>query len=312
LKSLRIAPGDVRAIRAVVAEVAARTPLVPLPGTRIFAKLETRQPTGSFKIRGAHAQIRTRVPRANLTASAGNLGRAAAWCARRDAIACTVVVPQTAPEAKTSALAALGARLVRVPYERWWRTLEERAFPGTDAAFLSPFDDPAMVAANGTIGLEIAEDLSGVRSVVVPWGGGGLACGVAVAVKALQPQARVYAAEVSTAAPLAAAWRAGRPVEIRPAPSFVDGIGTHTVFPHMFDLARTLLDGVLTVPPEQVAAAVRRIHHELGEVAEGAGAVSVAAALAHDLPAPAACVVSGSAIEPGVLDAILRAPPAQQ
>ncbi len=176
-----------------------------------------------------------------LTASAGNMAQGVAWCARSRGIPCTVVAPDTAPAAKLSAVERLGARIIQVPFERWWQTFRDRSYPGIDATFIHAFDDPQVMAGNGTIGLEIFEELRDVDSVVVPWGGGGLATGIGAAIHALSPTCRVYAAEVETGAPLAAALAAGMPVTVDYTPTFVDGIGSRSVFPQMLARARGCL-----------------------------------------------------------------------
>jgi threonine dehydratase len=185
-----------------------------------------------------------------------------------------------------------------VPFARWWETFETRAYPGVEATFIHAFDDLGVMAGNGTIGLEVLEDLPEVDAVVVPWGGGGLACGIAVALRARRPSCRIYAAEVSTAAPLSASWAAGSPQSVDPLPSFVDGIGGRGVFPAMWERARRLLDGVLVAAPDEVAAAVRLLAERNRIVAEGAGACPVACALAGAAGAGrVACIVSGGNID---------------
>src|SRR5437868_6668350 len=189
-----------------------RTPLVRLNSSaapaEIYLKLENLQPIGSFKMRGATNAMAQLSPdqlrRGVLTASAGNMAQGVAWRARELGIPCTVVAPETAPEVKLRVIERLGGRVIKVPFERWWQTFQERAYPGVDATFIHAFDDPHVMAGNGTIGLEILEDLPDADAVVIPWGGGGLTCGIAAAVRARRPGCRVYAAEAATAAPLAA------------------------------------------------------------------------------------------------------------
>lgn len=294
----------IRSVRPAVAQVAVRTPLVKLPDADIHLKLETLQPIGSFKIRGIHVQMESLSPAAALTASAGNAAQAVAWCARRRGIPAVIVMPDTAPRAKVDAVERLGARVVIEPFERWWRVFEERAYPGVEGAFIHPFAHPLMIAGNGTIGLEILEDLPDVETVLVPWGGGGLACGIAVALRALKPDIRIYAVEAATAAPLTASWEAGEPRAITFVPSFIDGIGAKAVFPEMYWMARNLLDGVLTVSVEEAKAAVRAIAFDARVVAEGAGAVALAAA--RRLGGRIACIVSGGTIDASVLAGIVK------
>ncbi len=226
--------------RERMAGSAVRTPLVRLNAdapAEIYLKLENLQPIGSFKIRGAANAMahmdRETLCRGVLTASAGNMAQGVAWMARELGIECTVVAPETAPATKIAAIERLGGRVILAPFDEWWRAFETREFPGEDAAFVHAFDDPYVMAGNGTIALEIVEDLPDVDAVVVPWGGGGLACGIAAAMRELRPLCRIYAAEVATAAPLGISMAAGSPQTAEYTPSFVDGIGARTVFPQM-------------------------------------------------------------------------------
>ncbi len=265
-----------------------RTPLLefngPAPGgCKIFLKLENLQPIGSFKIRGAGAALaladRGQLARGVYTASAGNMAQGLAFHARRLGIPCTSVVPDHAPKTKLDALRRLGAEVISVPFPRWWQTLEESRFPGLEGLFVHPVSDPLVMAGNATIGLEILEDLPDVDTILVPFGGGGLSCGIASAATALQPGVNVLACEVETAAPLAAAWEAGRPTAIDYRPSFVDGIGGRTVLPEMWPLARRLLRGSIVVSLEETRAALRLLLERNHVLSEGAGAVPLAAAL---------------------------------
>jgi threonine dehydratase len=292
-----------------------RTPLVRLnldhASAQIYLKLENLQPIGSFKLRGAGNRILQATPeelsQGVWTASAGNMAQGVAWCARDLGLRCRVVVPDTAPAAKVEAVQRLGAEIVRVPFDRWLQVFESREFPGMEGLFVHPFSDEAVLAGNGTIGLEILEDLPDVDAVVIPYGGGGLCCGVASAIRALRPEVRVYAAEVETAAPLAGSWAAGRPVEVPFIPSFVDGIGAPRVFPEMFAAARQLLSGSLVASLPQIAETIRLLVERNHVVAEGAGAAPVAAALAGGAGSgKLVCVVSGANIDPGKLVRILQ------
>jgi threonine dehydratase len=273
-------------------------------------KLENLQPIGSFKLRGAGNALALAEPgelAAGLwTASAGNMAQAVAWHARERGLPCTVVIPETAPRAKLDAIERLGGEVVPVPFATWWEVFRTRSYPGLKGFFVHPFSDPAVMAGNGAIGLEIAEDLPGVDAVLVPYGGGGLICGIASALRAVAPGCKVFACEVETAAPLAPSLAAGAPVEVEHSPSFVDGIGAPTVFPEMFDLARELVQGSIVVSVEAVAGAVRLLAERNRVVAEGAGAASVAAALSGQAGAgTVACVVSGGNIDSAKLAAIL-------
>jgi threonine dehydratase len=300
--------------RGRISGAAIRTPLVRLnyreAPAEIYLKLENLQPIGSFKIRGASNAMgrlgRETLSEGVLTASAGNMAQGVAWRARDLGIPCTVVAPETAPETKIRAIERLGGRVVKVPFEEWWGVFESRAYEGVNAHFIHAFDDVDVMAGNGTIALEILEDLPEVDAVIVPWGGGGLACGIAAAMRALRPACKVYAAEVSTAAPLAASLEAGAPRQVVYQPSFVDGIGSKGVFPSMFERARALLDGSLVVGLEQVAAALRLLAERNRVIAEGAGACPVACALAGLAGAgQVVCVVSGGNIDLTKLCAIL-------
>jgi threonine dehydratase len=308
-------PGAIEEARARIAGIALRTPLVPLnfpeSAASIYLKLECLQPIGSFKLRGA-ANAMAQIPAAELargvmTASAGNMAQGVAWCARERGIPCTVIVPDTAPRTKVEAVERLGGMVIPVPFETWWETFRTRAYPGVDATFIHAFDDPNVLAGNGTIGLEIIEDLPGTAAVIVPWGGGGLFCGIAAAVRARAPACRLYAAEVDVSAPLTAAWATGAPRDIVHQPSFVDGIGGRTVFPRMWELARPLLDGVLTASLAEVAAAIRRLAERNRVIAEGAGAAPLACALKGGAgEGPIVCIVSGGNIDSGKLASLLR------
>ncbi len=306
---------EIRRAAGRLAGTIVRTPLVRLDldagGIEIFLKLENLQPIGSFKLRGACNALAEAGPeelaRGVYTASAGNMAQGVAWGARRLGVPCTVVVPDHAPRTKLAAVERLGARLLAVPFDDWWRVMVEHRFPGLDGLFIHPVSHPAVIAGNGTVGLEVVEDLPEVGSVVVPFGGGGLSCGIASAIKQIRPEVRVVAAEVSTAAPLSAALAAGAPRPIDYRPSFVDGIGGKSVLAEMWPLVRELIDGAAVVTPEQIAAAIRLLVERNHVVAEGAGAAPVAAALAGnaELPGPVVCVVSGGNLDPPKLAAIL-------
>jgi threonine dehydratase len=293
---------------------AVRTPLVRLNGfdfaAEIYLKLENLQPIGSFKIRGAANAMGQLSPeqlqRGVLTASAGNMAQGVAWRSRELGIPCTVVAPDTAPETKLHAITRLGGRVIKVPFERWWQTFQDRAYPGVDATFIHAFDDPLVMAGNGVIGLEILEDLPEVDTVLIPWGGGGLTCGIAAAIRAKKPACKLYAVEVSTAAPLAASLAAGAVQVVEYQPSFVDGIGSKSVFPQMLDRAQHLIDGALVAELAEVAAAVRLLAERNRVIAEGAGACPVACALSGKAgTGKIACIVSGGNIDAMKLCAIL-------
>ena len=306
MKTARFGLEEIKNARVAIKGAAIRTPLVRLnvwdSSSEIYLKLENLQPIGSFKIRGAANAMTARSPtelgKGVLVASAGNMAQGAAWNARRLGVPCTVIAPDYAPEAKVRAIERLGGRVIKVPFDRWWQTFTDRSYPGIDATFIHSFDDDRLMAGNGTIGLELLEDLPDVDTVLVPWGGGGLACGIATAIKALKPSVRIYAVEADTGAPLTASLRAGRPQIVDYQPSFVDGIGSKTVFAEMLLLAQELLDGSLTASLDEVSAALRLMAERNRVIAEGAGAVALAVALSGKAGSGRiACIVSGGNID---------------
>ena len=321
-------PPALSALREASSRAAAyalRTPLVRLPareGEReIWLKLETLQPIGSFKIRGAASALglvsRAALARGVYTASAGNMAQGVAWVARAQGVRCTVLVPDTAPAAKLEAITRLGAELVPLPFARWWQVLEEHTYPGLDAVFVHPVSDPGVIMGNAGVGLEILEDLPEPGAVLVPYGGGGLACGIAAAFHASGSATPVFACEVETAAPLAASFTHGSPQRVERTPSFVDGIGGAAILPEMWPLARAWLAGSCVVSLREIADAVRALVSRACVVAEGAGASSLAVALSDcdatsasgpklGLPAgPLVCVISGGNLDGARLAEIL-------
>jgi threonine dehydratase len=297
---------DIYAARRLIARAAIRTPLVrlnaPEAPAEIYLKLENLQPIGSFKIRGAanamgHLSPET-LSRGVLTASAGNMAQGVAWRARELGISCTVVAPDSAPNTKIKAIERLGGRVIKVSFEEWWRAFETRTFPGVEATFIHAFDDLNVMAGNGTIALEIIEDLPEVDAVVIPWGGGGLTCGIAATMRALHSKCKIYAAEVGTAAPLAASLAAGSPQVVDYQTSFVDGIGAKLVFPQMLERAQQLIDGSLVAELDQVKSALRLMAERNRIIAEGAGACALACALAGKAGGgKVVCIVSGGNID---------------
>ena len=316
MTSTLVAPplADLRAARERIRGNALRTPLLRLHAPEfageLWVKLECLQPIGSFKIRGATNAMKL-APRATLergvyTASAGNMAQGVAWCARELGVPCHVVVPDHAPATKLAAIERLGAEVIREPFERWWRVLEEHRYAGLDGLFIHPVSDPAVIAGNGTIALEILEDLADVDSVLVPFGGGGLSSGIAAGVRALAPRTKVFACEVETAAPLAAALAAGAPQPSAYTPSFVDGIGGRGVLAEMWPLVSSLLDGSIVVTLAGIAGAIRLLAERQRVIAEGAGAASLAAALSGRAPGRRiVCIVSGGNIDFSTLSRIL-------
>jgi threonine dehydratase len=305
---------EVREAVPRIARAALRTPLVPLnteSDARIYLKLENLQPIGSFKLRGAANAIALasweHLAEGVWTASAGNMAQGVAWNARRLGLGCTVVVPAHAPENKLAAVERLGAKIIKVPFDAWWQILISHRFEGLRGLFVHPVSDPAVMAGNGTIGLEILEDLPEVESIIVPYGGGGLSVGIASAVRALKRSVKIYAAEVETAAPLAASWAFDEPRPAPYTPSFVDGIGGKTVLEEIWPLAKSMLAGPIVVSLRAIADAIRMLVERNRIVAEGAGAASVAAALTGKVGSRhIVCVVSGGNLDSSKLTKILN------
>jgi len=307
----------IREARDRIADVAVRTPLIRLhvedAPAEIYLKLETLQPINSFKIRGAANAIRCasaaeREP-GLLTASAGNMAQGVAWMARELGLPATIAVPEHAPEAKLAAIERLGGRVLRVPYEDWWQAIVRGQIEGLEGLFIHPVSDPAVMAGNGTIGLEILEDLPDPAAVVIPLGGGGLTVGIASAIKALRPQTKIFTAEPKTGAALHAALRAGAPTEVEYQASFVDGSGSRRVLDTMWPRLAEVVDDAFAVPLADVGAAVRTIAQRARVIAEGAGALATAAALAGRAGGgKVVCIVSGGNINLARLAEILSAP----
>ena len=302
---------EIERARERIAGAAVRTPLVRLPNTDIWLKLENLQPIGSFKIRGATNAIRAASPDqlagGVVTASAGNMAQGVSWAAREAGVPATIVVPDHAPQTKIDAIERLGGRVITVPFERWWQAIVESRFEGADGLFIHPVQDELVMAGNGTIGLELVEDLPDVDTVLVPFGGGGLSTGIASAVKALRPDAGVYGVDPETGPALSGAFDAGEPVAVEYTPSFVDGSGSKALLPKMWELGRELLDGALVASLDEVAAAVRLVAERARVIAEGAGALAVATAVSGRLDGArkVVCIVSGGNIDPLVLARIL-------
>jgi threonine dehydratase len=301
---------EIERARERIAGAAVRTPLVRLPDTEIWLKLESLQPVASFKIRGATNAIRAasaeELADGVVTASAGNMAQGVAWAAREAGVPTTIVAPDHAPQTKIDRIERLGGRVLKVPYEDWWRAIEESRYDGAEGLFVHPVQDELVMAGNGTIGLELLEDLPDVDAVVVPYGGGGLVSGIASAVKAIRPGARVYVCEPETGAAAAAAFAAGRPAEVEYTPSFVDGAGSKRVLDSMWPRVSELVDGAFPVSLDDAADAVRLLAERIRVVAEGAGALAPAVALSGRAgEGKIACIVSGGNIDTPVLASIL-------
>jgi threonine dehydratase len=297
---------EVRAAQQRTRGNAIRTPLVRFAWedapAEIFLKLELLQPIGSFKLRGANnameAASKRELADGVWTASAGNMAQGVAWSARKLGVPCTVVVPDTAPETKIRAVKRLGGKVITVTIEEWLHVFRTRHRDGMTGIFVHPYSDPYVMAGNGVIAIELFEDQPEIDTILVPWGGGGLCCGIAAAAKALKPSVRVIAVEISTGAPLKPSLAAGQPLEADFTPNFVDGIGNAFINEEMFKLAQQLVDDVIVVTPDETAEALRRMIERNHVVAEGAGAVAAAAALTGKAGSgKIACIVSGGNID---------------
>jgi threonine dehydratase len=306
---------EIRSAQQRIRNIAIRTPLVRMETedtpAEIFLKLENLQPIGSFKLRGSGNAIemasREMLSDGVFTASAGNMAQGVAWNAKRLGIPCTVVVPDHAPETKLNAIRRLGGSIIKVPFDEWWQVLLTRKFEGCKGLFIHPVSDPPVIAGNGTIGLEILEDLPDVDTVLIPYGGGGLSSGIASAIRALKPATKIFACEVETASPLSVSLQADEPRTVNYTASFVDGIGGKSILTEMWPMVRELLDGSIVMPLNTVASAIRLLAERNHVVAEGAGATPVAAALSGKAGSgKIVCVVSGGNIDPAVFARILN------
>jgi threonine dehydratase len=306
---------EIQAARQRIAGAAVRTPLVRLhvdeAPAEIYLKLENLQPVNSFKTRGATnaIMIASADERAKglVTASAGNMAQGVAWAARELGLPATIAVPEHAPQAKLAAIERLGGQVIKLPYDDWWNVIVTSHLDGVEGLFVHPVQDPGMMAGNGTIGLEILEDLPDPDAVVIPYGGGGLTAGIASAIRALRPQTRIVTAEPETGAALAAALAAGHPVSVDYRASFVDGAGSRRVLDTMWPLVASLVDDAVAVPVGEAAAAVRTLAERARVIAEGAGALAPAAALSGRAgTGKVVCVVSGGNINLSKLAEILN------
>ena len=298
---------EIRAARGRIAKTIVRTPLLRLelgpefPDIRL--KLENLQPINAYKLRGA-ANAVAMLPQADRnrgvwTISAGNAGQGVAYAARAAGVPCTVIVVETAPKSKLERMKALGATLIPVPYEIAWRALDERSFPGVGGTFIHPFDDDDFIAGHGTMALEILEDAPDVAAVIASIGGGGLIAGVATALKALRPEVKVFGVEPETAAPAALSFERGSP-QIFPnwKASFVDGAGGQSMFPRMWERMKPVVDGYIVVTLEETRNAMRLLAEKARVIAEGAGALPVAAALSGKAgKGPIVAIISGGNID---------------
>ena len=298
---------DIEEARSNVAPIVLRTPLVRIDlgsgAPEIHLKLENLQPTNAYKIRGAMNAVAMLSDEERAmgvwTISAGNAGQGVAYAARAAGIPCSVVAIETAPQTKLERMRALGATIVPVSYEQAWQAAEAHAFDGVDGTFIHPFDNDHFIAGHGTMGLEIVEQLPAVKAVVAAIGGGGLITGVGSAVKALRPGVKVMGAEPETAAPYAYSLKQGGPRRFPDwQASFVDGAGGKSVTDRMWQRMQPIVDGSITVTLDQTSAAMRLIAEKTRTIAEGAGALALAAALTGEVgEGPIVCVVSGGNID---------------
>ncbi len=310
-----IAIGEIQRARQVLDGIAIRTPLVRLDvesDAEIWLKLELLQPVRSFKIRGAGNAILqatdTELADGVLTASAGNMAQGVAYAARLRGVSATIVVPEHAPQTKIDAIERYGGRVIRVPYEEWWQVLVTGRYEGVDGLFVHPVADQRVMAGNGTIGLELLEQLDDFDTVIVPYGGGGLVTGIASAVKADRPEVRFFSAEPETGAPAAASYAAGEATLVEYTPSFVDGSGSRELIPAVWAHAAELLDGAFAIPLADAADAIRTIAERMRVIPEGAGALATAAALGGRVAGARkiVCIVSGGNIDAAVFARILQ------
>jgi threonine dehydratase len=306
---------QVTAARENIRGIAVRTPLLKLnvevPGVKIFLKLENLQPLGSFKIRPALNVLKSldadRLRQGVVTASAGNFGQGLAFAARQYGVPATVVVPDGAAETKVSALNELGAKVLRRSFDEWWAILTSRCCPGEKGLFIHPVAEAGVLAGNATVGAEILEDLPDCDAVAVPFGGGGLLCGIGSVMRRLRPAVRMIAVESEAARPAAAALQAGRPVRVPHLQSFVDGMGSAEVLAEMWPLLRQTADQAACASFGQIAAAIRILAGRHHVVAEAAGAASLAAALDGQAgQGNVVCIISGGNIDAARLAALLN------
>jgi len=298
---------DILAARERIRGVITRTPLIRLRHNitgvpEIWLKLESLQPINAFKLRGAANAVALLSPEARekgvWTISAGNAGQGVAYAAREAGIKCTVLVIDKAPETKIERMRDLGAHLIKAPFDACWQAMDDRAYPGIEGTFVHPFDDHDFQAGNATIALEVMEDLPHVKTVLAAIGGGGLIGGIGAGMRHVAPHVKVFGAEPETAAPGAASFAANAPLEFPQwQASFVDGAGGKSIFPRMWERLKDTVDGSIVVTLDEVRRAMRIMAEKVRVIAEGAGALGVAAALQGNVEGPVVCVVSGGNID---------------
>lgn len=297
---------EIEAARARIGAYLPRTPLVPfvldLPDRRIFLKLETFSPVGAFKLRPALNALLSRdrqdLAKGVATASSGNMAYGMAWAAKALGVPMAAYMYSGAPQTKIDGVRRLGGDVRFISMETWWRYIIDAERPDLAELLINPVADQAVLDGNGSIGMEILEDLPDVDVVLTPYGGGSMTTGVASAVKALKPAAKVLAVEDENAAPVTAALAAGRIVEIETRPSFIKSIGGPSLLPQIWPVVSELIDGAVTVSLDQVTEAMRLLFAKAKVVAEGAGAASLAAALSSDSArGNVVCIVSGGNVD---------------
>ena len=298
---------EILAARDRIRNTITRTPLVKLrhdaDRPEIWLKLENLQPINAFKLRGAANAVallsNEERSRGVWTISAGNAGQGVAFAARLAGIPCTVVAIETAADTKLERMRSLGARIVKAPFDACWQAMEQRQFPGVEGTFVHPFDDHNFIAGNATLGLEVLEDLPNVSAIIAAIGGGGLLTGIGSAMRALAPQVKVLGAEPETAAPGALSFEKGSPQVFENWQySFVDGAGGKSIFPRMWERMKGVVDGSIVVTLDQVKSAMRLVAEKSRVIAEGAGALPVAAALTGRAgDGPIVAVISGGNID---------------
>jgi threonine dehydratase len=298
---------EIRAARERIKNTILRTPLVKLrhdaAAPEIWLKLENLQPINAFKLRGAANAVALLTPEARekgvWTISAGNAGQGVAFAAREAGIPATVVTIDTAPDTKVERMRNLGARIVKAPFDACWRAMEAREFPGVEGTFVHPFDEHDFIAGNATLGMEILEELPSVKTVIAAIGGGGLISGIGSAIRQLAPQVKILGAEPETAAPGALSFEKGSPQQFTNwQASFVDGAGGKSIFPRMWERMQGIVDGSIVVSLDEVKRAMRLVAEKVRVIAEGAGALAVAAALSGKAgDGPIVAVISGGNID---------------
>jgi threonine dehydratase len=317
MKSIEQIPlEDIYAAQERIRHLVAPSPLIPLPiedaPAEIYLKLENLQPIGSFKLRGATNAIESLTPEelANglCTPSSGNMAQGVAWNAQRLGVPCQVIVPDTTPLAKLSALKRMNAKIIQIPFDDWWRVLETHHFDGATGYFIHPVSNPVVITGHGVIGLEIMDALPDVDTIITPYGGGGLTSGIGSAIRALKPETRLFACEPETGAPLAPSLAAGTPQSVQFTSSFIGGgFGGKAVLPELWSLVQSLVDGSLVVSLAEIAESIRLLAERCHVIAEGAGAAPVAAALSGRAGGgKIVCVVSGGNINTASLVKILQ------